>query len=56
MFNVPLALWKYTNWPFPGLSLFGVPGAVFLAWVIQYVLLLSLYRALFARQTAGLWD
>jgi len=54
-FNIPLSIWIYTNWPYANISLFSLPLTVLLAWPIQYILLISIYRSLYKRETTRIW-
>lgn len=54
-FNVPLSVWLYTNWPYPDIAIAGLPLTVLIAWPIQYVLLISIYRAFYKKETATIW-
>lgn len=54
-FNVPLSLWIYTNWPYPHIAISGLPLTILIGWATQYVLLVSVYRFLYKRETAKIW-
>lgn len=53
--NVPLSIWVYTNWPYANISISGLPFTVFVAWIIQYILLISLYRVMYKKETHRIW-
>lgn len=55
IFNVPLLLWIYTNWPYSDIALLGVPVSVLLAWPVQYLLLVSFYRVMYKKETVKIW-
>lgn len=46
--NAAQHFWQYTNWPLERISLCGIPMVVLLAWPLQYVVFLAIYRASFA--------
>lgn len=54
-FNIPLSIWVYTNWPDSHVAISHLPLTVFLAWPIQYIFLISIYRLLYKRETAKIW-
>ena len=53
--NLVHYLWEYINWPFVGVTFFGLPIMMFLAWPIHYILFLSLWRALTNEQSEEVW-
>lgn len=54
-FNVPLSLWVYTNWPYPHASIHGLPLTILIGWTAQYIVLISIYRLFYKRETAKIW-
>lgn len=55
VFNVPSGLWRYANMPWPELTIYHVPMAVYLFWPLHYFPLFSLYRVIFKKETRDLW-
>lgn len=53
--NEPLGYWIYTHWPWENYKLFGLPVSIYLAWPMQYVTFLSLYRAITTDQSDEIW-
>lgn len=47
--------WSYTNWPFPFLRIMGTPIVVLIAWVMHYIIFLSLFRALTKQESDEVW-
>jgi hypothetical protein len=54
-FNIPLTIWIYTNWPLANITFFNLPLTVLIAWPVQYILLIALYRVVYKRETARIW-
>src|SRR3989338_181341 len=53
--NIPVGLWRYTNWPLSEISVFGVPVLTFIIWPLHYIAFLSLFRALTDKESQAIW-
>lgn len=54
-FNVPSGTWRYANFPFSNIAIWGVPVLVFITWPFHYFPAFSLYRVLFKKETKKVW-
>lgn len=53
--NIPVGLWRYTNWPLGDYLLLGIPALVWLAWPLHYIVFLSLFRVLTGKESDQVW-
>lgn len=55
VFNMPSGVWRYTNIPLTNITFFQIPLIVYIAWPFHYIILFSLYRVLFKKETEEIW-
>lgn len=55
-FNAPSGAWRYANFPFQHVAIWGVPIIVFITWPFHYFPAFSLYRLLFKKETTQMWE
>lgn len=55
LWNLPLGTWCYQNLLLYEIKLLGLPIVVWLGWPFQYIMFLSLYRALFKEVEEEVW-
>lgn len=53
--NIPFGFWRYTNWPFENIQFLNLPVMMFLAWPLQYIAFLSLFRAFTQKESDEIW-
>jgi hypothetical protein len=54
--NASHEFWRYTHWPWPSASLFGVPVSVLLTWPLQYVVFLTVAAVITPALAAPFFD
>lgn len=57
LLNIKLGFWVYVNWPLQNIHLLGLPIIMIaVAWPAQFVMFLSLFRAVTAKDSKDVWS
>ena len=53
--NVPVQIWMFTNWPLSEVKFLTLPLLVWIAWPLQFLLMLSLFRFVLDKKEMDIW-